>query len=103
MDLILAFLLTVHCAPDVIITPSNATFYLAGVDNIRVVYLRPDQNKPHILVHELYHDCQWQRAGGKPAQTWTEWHAREREAKRIELQFIEWYGLHIVHPNKGRK
>ena len=98
MDLILAFLLTVHCAPDVIITPSNATFYLAGVDNIRVVYLRPDQNKPHILVHELYHDCQWQRAGGNPRRPGRSG-MPESEAKRIEIQFIEWYGSHIVHPN----
>ena len=58
-----------------------------------------DQFKNLTNFYSIYHDCQWQRAGGKPAQTWTEWHAREREAKRIEIQFIEWYGSHIVHPN----
>jgi len=85
MAKILAFLALVNCVPQAVINPSNSTFFLDGV-----VYVRPDQMRDHILVHELYHDCQWQRAGRQGAKSWREWHYREWEAKRVELEYIEW-------------
>ena len=83
LETVLSFLALFNCYPeDVTITPSNSTFYLAG--DMGVVYVRPDMMKDHVLVHELYHHCQWQKAGKKPAQTWDEWRHREQEAAKIE-------------------
>jgi len=83
LQTILSFLALFNCYPDAaVITPSNSTFFLAG--DIGVVYVRPDMLKDNVLVHELYHYCQWERAGKKPAQTWDEWRHREEEAAKIE-------------------
>lgn len=97
MDIVLAFLLSIHCAPTAVITPSNATFFLNGV-----VYVRPDMMKPEILVHELYHACQYEKAGNQSAKSWGEWQQREYDAKIAEILFNEkhegdeievWYGV----------
>jgi hypothetical protein len=40
------------------------------------------------IVHELVHDCQERSAGG-PAEDRAEWFRRERAAKWIELQWVQ--------------
>ena len=90
LEIVFSFLALFNCYPqEAVITPSNETFFLAG--DIGVVYVRPDMYKDHILVHELYHHCQWERAGKKPAQTWKEGYDREDEAIRIETISLNQY------------
>ena len=86
---ILAFLSLFNCYPDgAVITPSNATFFLAGPD-VGVIYIRPDMYKEHILVHELYHWCSWDWANRQSAKTWEEWRQREIDAIRITNIYLE--------------
>jgi hypothetical protein len=88
LEIVFSFLALFNCYPqEAVITPSNDTFFLAG--EIGVVYVRPDMYKDHVLVHELYHHCQWEWSGKKPAQTWHEWRNRESEAIRIETIYLE--------------
>jgi len=53
-------------------------------------------------VHELYHACQYQKAGNQSAKSWGEWQQREYDAKIAEILFNEkhdgdeievWYGV----------
>jgi len=85
MDTVLAFLLTLNCIPTAWVLPSNATFFL---DN--VVYVRPDMMRAGVLVHELYHSCQYNKSGGG-AKDWSEWRLREAEAVRAEMLFHDNY------------
>jgi len=87
MTKILLFLASMGCVPDAFIIPSNATFYIDGV-----VYIRPDMMQDHVIVHELVHDCQYDKSGGG-AKTWAEHTRREYQAKQIETQWIEMYGI----------
>jgi len=87
LQTVLSFLALLNCYPkDYVITSSNSTFYLAG--DIGVIYISPGMYKDHVLAHELYHQCQWQWAGKKPAQSWDEWERREREAMKVEDIFL---------------
>ena len=87
LETVLAFLALLNCHPEnFVITSSNNTFYLAG--DIGVVYIKPGMYKDHILVHEIWHHCQWQWAGKKPAQSWDEWNRREEEAMKVEDIFL---------------
>jgi antirestriction protein len=87
MDTILIFLALLGCEPKATVVPSNSTFFLDGV-----VYVRPDMLTPPVLVHELYHDCQWQAAGRQNATTLAEWRNREYEAMTAERLFFDKYG-----------
>lgn len=80
LETVLIFLATVNCYPqDFTITQSNRTYYEEGV-----IHVKPSMYKDNVIVHELYHHCQWQWAGKKPAQSAEEWRYREKEAMRIE-------------------
>jgi hypothetical protein len=89
MTEILAFLalFNLHYPDNTVITPSNATFFLAG--DIPVIYLAPHMNKPNVILHEACHAAQYARAGNKPAQTWKEWESREIECAKIERIYLD--------------
>lgn len=89
MTEILAFLalFNLHYPEDTVITVSNASFFLAG--DIPVIYIKPDMNKPNVILHEACHAAQWERAGRKPAKTWAEWRNREIECANIEKMFLD--------------
>lgn len=53
-----------------------------------VVTFRDEHPDPAVVVHELWHDCQWQRHGD--ARTPQENDARESEALFITTQFRQW-------------
>jgi len=80
---IVAFLLLFNCEWAALVLPSNATFFLDGV-----IYVRPDMLRHEVLVHEGYHQCQYAKAGNKPAKDWAEWKYREDSAKAIELMWL---------------
>lgn len=83
MEKILLFLATYNCFPAVNIVEDVETFYK---DN--VVHL----SKPFTdakIVHEFVHNCQDKLNNG-PARNWREWRQREREAKYIELQWLDY-------------
>ena len=91
MDTVLIFLALLGCEPEAPVVPSNDTFFLDGV-----VYIRPDMLTPPVLVHELYHDCQWLKAGKQNSKTLTQWRNREYEAMTVEAIFNDKYdGLNI--------
>lgn len=76
------FLSTLACYPDVTFEQADTTYYKSGV-----VYLSTPVTHEKI-VHELVHDCQERSAGG-PAEDRAEWFRRERAAKWIELQWVQ--------------
>lgn len=82
---VLAFLLHFHCVPtaQVLVEPALPA---KGAYSRGVVYLRPDADDG-VLVHELYHDCQYQRGG--TAADGLEWYNREREAAKVERAWRE--------------
>jgi hypothetical protein len=82
MEAILAFLATIHCFPTLHIEEAETTFYTNGV--VYISYPITDAK----LVHELAHVCQDTLNGG-PAQNWSEWKMREREAKQVEMMWLE--------------
>jgi len=49
-----------------------------------------------VLVHELYHDCQWLKADKQNAKTLAQWRNREYEAMTVESIFNDKHdGLNI--------
>ena len=83
MEMILAFLATINCYPTAEIKiEGDTTYYRNGV-----VYIAPHMYKDHILVHELVHDCQYQKHG--VAKSRREWINRERHAMHIETMYLE--------------
>jgi len=91
METVLIFLALLGCEPQAAVVPSNATFFLDGV-----VYVRPDMLTARVLVHELYHDCQWLKADKQNAKTLAQWRNREYEAMTVESIFNDKHdGLNI--------
>ena len=88
MKEIIAFLamFNLHYPLETVITPSNATFFLAG--DIPVIYVRWDMNKPHIILHEACHAAQWGKFEG-PARDYREWIWREKQCMAIENAWLE--------------
>ena len=82
---VLAFLAALGCHPaaPVVVRPDLPMFayFDAGT-----VYVR-DAGDPAVLVHELWHACQYEAHG--PAADAAERERREREARRVELIYRE--------------
>tara|TARA_R110000822_G_scaffold248352_1_gene376034 strand:- start:527 stop:808 length:282 start_codon:yes stop_codon:yes gene_type:complete len=77
------FLALVSCYPE------EAEFKQGVSDYFQegVITLTPTaMTQAHVIVHELFHYCQWERNGN--AKNWGEWQARERSAKIIEYIYI---------------
>jgi len=77
------FLALVSCYPaEAEFKQGVSNYFKEGVITLTPIAMTQD----YIIVHELFHYCQWSQNGN--AKNWGEWRLRERDAKTVEYIYL---------------